>query len=263
MTRALRTHLLPELFSPATLADGVAVVIDILRASTTMTAALSAGATRVIPCGEVKDAHEQAAQLAGDVILGGERGGKRIAGFELGNSPAEYRAETVRAKTVVFTTTNGTRALLRAQFARRVLVGSFWNLHALLELLARETGTVHLVCAGTDGEITLEDVLFAGAVATGLGHAVEVDTGSDDATQLALSGFAAHTRSAGDFLAALRGSRGGRNLCTLGMEGDIELAAMWDTVNVVPELSPSPWELRPTFPAAWRPQRWLDPPAVQ
>src|SRR5438132_10850132 len=106
------------------------VVIDVLRAAPTIFQALAAGATEVVPCLEVEEAKKIAVQIARSAILGGERGGKQIPDFDLGNSPAEYTPERVAGKTVVFTTTNGTRAMLRCEAARRVLIAAFTNLSA-------------------------------------------------------------------------------------------------------------------------------------
>src|SRR5438874_11853400 len=123
--RQIDVYLLPALVEPAELAGKTVVVIDVLRATTTIITALANGATQVIPCLEIDEARKAAADFGSPAILGGERGGRPIAGFDLGNSPAEYSREQVAGKTVVFTTTNGTRALLRCKAARRVLLGAF------------------------------------------------------------------------------------------------------------------------------------------
>src|SRR2546423_12050253 len=126
--RDVRVHLLPDLVPPGSLREGVAVVIDVLRATTTMIYALAAGCVCVRPCAEVEEARELAGQMrAGRVVLGGERGGVPLPGFDLGNSPREYTSKLCRGRTVVLTTTNGTRALLRAAEADRTLVGAFVN----------------------------------------------------------------------------------------------------------------------------------------
>src|SRR5436190_17272954 len=134
MYSTLSVHFLPALTTAEQMAAGVVVVIDVLRASTTITAALAAGASEVIPCAEVEQAKSiaanvgrrnqraattnSAAQLATAVshsvatpLLGGERGGLPIAGFDLGNSPSEYTPKSVAGRIIVFTTTNGTQAL--------------------------------------------------------------------------------------------------------------------------------------------------------
>jgi 2-phosphosulfolactate phosphatase len=250
MSRPISVHLLPGLFEPVDLRGGVAVVIDLLRATSTIIHALAAGATSVVPCGEVEEARRLAAQApSGTFVLGGERGGLKIPGFDLGNSPGEYTREVVAGKTLIFTTTNGTRALIRAKEARRVLVGALVHLGALVDLLAEETGPVHLVCAGTEGRITLEDVLCAGAIAHWLNLAVDDADVGDDSTQLALSLFAScghnYDRAYEDrVLAILRQSRGGRNLIDCGLGADIAVCAEQDKFDIVPELSRDPWEIR-------------------
>jgi 2-phosphosulfolactate phosphatase len=250
MSRPILVHLLPGLFEPPDLRGGVAVVIDVLRATSTIIHALAAGAERVVPCGEIDEAQRVASDAPrGTVLLGGERGGLKIPNFDLGNSPAEYTRESVAHKTVIFTTTNGTRALLRAKEARRVLIGALSNVGAVVELLAEETGPVHLVCAGTEGQITLEDVLCAGVIAHWLDLAAAAADASDDVTQLALNLFAScghdYDRAHQDrVLALLRQSRGGRNLIDCDMEPDIAVCAEQDKFDIVPELSREPWEIR-------------------
>jgi 2-phosphosulfolactate phosphatase len=129
MLTSLAVHFLPALVAPEELAAGDAVMIDVLRASTTITQALVSGATAVIPRAEVEEARKTAGELpAGTAVLGGERGGLPIQGFDVGNSPSEYTPAAVRGKSVVFTTTNGTLALVQCRAAARVLVGSFVNL---------------------------------------------------------------------------------------------------------------------------------------
>src|SRR5262245_56943701 len=158
MSRLISVHLLPGLFEPADVRGGVAVVIDLLRATSTIIHALAAGATSVLPCGEVDEPRRLAAPSpAGLVLSGGHRPVLKIPGFDLGSSPGEYTRDVAGGKPLIFTTTSGTRALSRAKVARRVLIGALVNLGAVVELLAEETGPVHLVCAGTEGRITLED----------------------------------------------------------------------------------------------------------
>ena len=117
MQTVLAAHFLPDLVTPEELAGGTVVVIDVLRASTVICHALAAGARAVIPMLEVarSPADRRRAWPAGQAMLGGEREGLPIAGFDLGNSPAEYRPDTVGGRTIVFTTTNGTRAMNRCR----------------------------------------------------------------------------------------------------------------------------------------------------
>src|SRR5438105_4631211 len=150
--RDVRVHLLPDLVPPGSLPGGVAVVVDVLRATTTMIYALAAGCVCVRPCAEVEEARGLADQMrAGRVLLGGERGGVPLPGFDLGNSPREFKPKLCRGSTLVLTTTNGTRALLKAAEADRVLVAGFVNYSAVCEQVRQDSRPIHIVCAGTEG----------------------------------------------------------------------------------------------------------------
>jgi 2-phosphosulfolactate phosphatase len=234
--RDVLVHLLPDLVPPGRLAGGVAVVIDVLRATTTMVHALAAGCTAVRPCAEVDEARELAGSMrAGRVLLGGERGGLAPPGFDLGNSPREYTPRVCRGNTLVLTTTNGTRALLRAAGAERTLAAGFVNYSAVCEQLRPEMRPIHMVCAGTEGEITLEDTLLAGALVDFLCETAEVRL--NDGARLAWDCFENHGRV---LLEALRISRGGANLRQLGYDEDIRAAAEVDQFHLVPEVKHDP-----------------------
>lgn len=238
MSRVITVHLLPTLFEPDEVRDATAVIVDILRASTTMTQALASKAECVIPCATVDDAlHLRMVSPQNTCLLGGERGGVKIPDFDLSNSPADYPPEVVQQRIIGFTTTNGTRALLRAKQARHVLIGAFVNLSAVVERLLHSTTDVHLVCAGTDGKITAEDVLFAGAVVAELQNQLPDATFTDSAS-IALGHWAT---ASGQLTSecieeALLKSQGGRNLVALGYRKDITTAASLNSVPVVGEV---------------------------
>ena len=222
-------------------AGGVAVVIDVLRASTTMITALAHGAAGIVPVADVDEARRLAGELGPRVVLGGERGGLRISGFDLGNSPREYTAERVAGQTVVITTTNGTAALHASRDAVEIVVGAIVNRRAVAEAvrrLAGDHGVVHLVCAGTDGVVSAEDVLAAGAILDAAA-ADGRDDALDDAAREALA-FFRRVAARGDVPAALVvefcRSPGGANLVDLGMEADLPAAAAIDSLAVVPRL---------------------------
>jgi 2-phosphosulfolactate phosphatase len=250
MQMAVAAHFLPDLVSPEELAGGTVVVIDVLRASTVIGYALAAGAVAVIPTLEVDEARRIASGFpAGQAVLGGEREGLPIAGFDLGNSPSEYCRDAVGGRTVVFTTTNGTRAMGRCRLAARVLVGAFVNLSAVCEAVGSPPETLHLLCAGTKGKITREDVLFAGAVVDRLLAAGAVDENlQNDQARIAR---AAWRQASGDvwplepatLAAELRNSQGGRNLKAIHLERDIDDAAKFDTIGVVGELDLAEWRI--------------------
>lgn len=241
--RQIDVFLLPSLAEPDQLAGRTCVVIDVLRATTTIVHALAAGAIEVVPCLEIDEARRLAAEIGPAAVLGGERAGGKIAGFDLGNSPAEYTRSTVGGKTLVFTTTNGTRALARCKGAKRVLIGAFVNFSAICsELAAAES--VALICGGTDGEVTREDALLAGAIVVELARSGS--TTLNDQAELAADAW----RTAVRFLTdrplgmTLRDSRGGRNLIGIGHENDIDLAAQLDRFDIVPELELAAWRIR-------------------
>ncbi|MBT4866661.1 MAG: 2-phosphosulfolactate phosphatase [Planctomycetaceae bacterium] len=234
MSQTVSVYLLPKLFEPDQLRGGCAVVIDVLRASTTIIHALAAGAKAVIPCEEIDEAKQLAANHSPDErLLGGERDGVRIEGFDLDNSPLAYTAEAVAGKTIIFTSTNGTRALARANLAEPILIGSFVNIRATIDQLINEQRPVHLVCAGTCGEITSEDVLFAGAVATALKEE-NFQPGNDEA-DIAGGFFQRHTGSSESLFDALCKSTGGNNLLQAGFDADIRRAADMNRFDIVPQ----------------------------
>jgi 2-phosphosulfolactate phosphatase len=234
--REVHVYLLPELAPPERLRGGVAVVIDVLRATTSIVYALAAGCTAVRPCLEVDEARALADEMrAGQVLLAGERGGLPLPGFDLGNSPRRFIPRLCRGVTLVLTTTNGTRALLCCRPAARTLVAAFVNYSAVCEQLRHEMRPVHVVCAGTDGDVTLEDTLLAGALVDFL-----CDLGSvnlNDGARLAWDCFETHGRC---LQGALELSHGGRNLRQIGFAEDIEAAARIDEFALVPELRLDP-----------------------
>jgi 2-phosphosulfolactate phosphatase len=235
-TRDVQVHLLPELARPGQLAGAVAVVIDVLRATTTIIHALAAGCACVRPCAEIEEARELAGSMrAGRLLLGGERHGKPIPGFDLGNSPGDYKPRVCRGSTLVMTTTNGTRALLRAAEAERVLVAGFINFSAVCEQLYKDVRPVHILCAGTEGEITLEDVVLAGALVDYLCE--ELDVSLNDSARVAWDCFDNHGKV---LTGALELSHGGANLRRLGYDEDIKTAAEIDRFALVPELRRDP-----------------------
>lgn len=246
MSHLLNVYALPKLVDPEELAGGTVVVIDVLRASTTIVYALEAGANEVLPCQEVEEARAVAGRLPGDgVLLGGERGGLPIHGFDLGNSPREYLADRVGGKTLVFTTTNGTRAILRARQADRVLIGAFVNATAVLEQLVGQQ-QIHLLCAGTRGQIGRDDVLMAGMLVDRIlrqGDLIwEQNAQAVTARETWLHAFAlpraieAEPLEPPRLAGQLRDSVGGKNLIAIGLEDDILAAAQIDRFGSVPEL---------------------------
>lgn len=251
--RSLQVHVHPSRIEPGALAGGVVIVIDALRASVTITQALASGATSVIPVMNVEDAfavreRRWSEGVAHDrVLLGGERGGVTIEGFDLDNSPASYPRERVEGRVVIFTTTNGTSALLHAKQAIRVLVGSFANLSGVCKAVANEERPVHILCAGTRDEISMDDCLPAGGMVEVLerrGRALL----SDDSARLCRLAWEGAKAQAGGVLRAMQESRGGRNLLRIGLGSDVEFCSRIDTISVVPEFDVARGEITLSSP---------------
>ncbi len=225
------------------------MVIDVLRASTTIATAIAGGAAGLVPVRDLAAARDRAAALGAGVLTGGERGGRRIDGFDLGNSPLEYAPDRVAGRTIVFTTTNGTAAIDACAAAREILVGAIVNRTAVAtacRALSRLHGgaPVHLVCAGTDGEVALEDLLGAGAIldaaATGGQAADELDPPAREALErfrrVATVAGRIAPEAAGELGRAFRTAPGGSNLVALGMDDDLVAASRIDALAAVPRL---------------------------
>jgi 2-phosphosulfolactate phosphatase len=252
----LNVYGLPKYAAPDELAGGTAVVIDVLRATTTIVYALEAGAKEVIPCREIEDARELAKKFPrSDILLGGERMGKPIADFDLGNSPEEYLSYEVDGRTIIFTTTNGTQAMAHAKPAKQIFLAAFANVSAVVErLIGRDE--VHLVCAGTDGELTEDDTLLAGLIVERLqkrgGMIYVLNAQAITAREFWLSRFAvpyavgAAPIEPEQLDAELRKSRGAKNLIALGYDDDILAAARVDQFKGVPELNRETFSVRLT-----------------
>ncbi|NQT36663.1 MAG: 2-phosphosulfolactate phosphatase [Planctomycetes bacterium] len=258
MPQILNVHALPSLVSPEELAGGTVVVIDVLRACTTVVCALEAGAKEIAPCLEIDQARELAETLtetmpAGSVVLGGERNGLPIDGFDLGNSPEEYAADRVGGKTLVFTTTNGTRALMQCGQAERVLLGAFVNASAVVEAIA-DRPEIHLICAGTRGQYTQEDTLLAGLLVDRLqrrgGMMYKLNAQATVAQENWLAAFAvpfaigALPLESEKLAQHLRKSLGGKNVVAIGMDQDIVAAAQIDRFSTVPQLDLKTFRIR-------------------
>jgi 2-phosphosulfolactate phosphatase len=256
MTSRLHVYALPKYAAPQELAGGTAVVIDVLRATTTIVYALEAGAREVLPCGEIDEAWKLAEKYPREkILLGGERHGKRIANFDLGNSPEEYLSYEVEGKTLIFTTTNGTRAMQPAREAKQIFLAAFANASAVVrKLLGREE--VHILCAGTDGEFSEDDILLAGLLVERLqklgGMVYELNAQAITAREFWLSHFALpHALGAEPIEperleSELRKCRGAKNLIELGYDEDILAAARVDLFQGVPELDRETFTVRLT-----------------
>lgn len=225
------------------LAGAACVVFDVLRATTTMVTALANGAAAIVPVEDIAAALELRRQQA-DVLLGGERGGRRIGAdltggvkFDLGNSPREYAPERVRGRTIVMTTTNGTRALRACLGAQRIWLGALANLAAVAARVRDSAPRpLWLVCSGTGEAAAWEDTLAAGALCEALGPVADAAAGAADSAFLARE---LYRRFAADLPGSMRFSRNARRLLAMpDLRDDVEFCLRRDTTDCTPVCLP-------------------------
>jgi 2-phosphosulfolactate phosphatase len=209
--------------------DAIVVIIDIFRATSTITAALHNGARCVIPVASVAECIAIGDSIPGS-ITAGERDGKIAPGLQHGNSPSEYPRDFVEGKTLVLTTTNGTRLLHMIKGASEIIIGSFLNLQAVCDYLLEKNKHVLLACSSWKDRFNLEDTLFAGAVTDELGHAFDINC---DSARVARH---LYDRSGNDFLDFLKDSSHYRRLSGFGLEQDMAYCATPNLHPVVPFL---------------------------
>jgi 2-phosphosulfolactate phosphatase len=221
-------------FTPGSPDDAaVAVVIDVLRATTTIAYALEQGYERVLACGDIEQARELARRVNGGAVLAGERGCVKPEGFDLGNSPREFEGQAL-GTTLVITTTNGTRAIVTAAgHAETVAIGSLANLTSCAARVGRAArdagGDVLVQCAGVEGEFTMDDAYTAGRYVFELVVWLSEWELTDSAR--AAEAIARGFESAGDGLGA---SRSARNLRDANLLDDVRFCARESTLDVVP-----------------------------
>jgi len=209
----------------------VAVVIDIIRASTTITIALHHGCAGIVPARTLREARAMALTIGDGALVAGERAAAKMAGADLGNSPAEYGRERVAGKTVVLTTSNGTRAFRAIEGARDVIACAFLNVSATARWLRRAGLDVLIVCAGRNGHFCLEDAVGGGMLIDCLSRISDHPLELSDAARAAHVLYAANQ---GDLLEMLRGCEWGRGITRKGFGADLEICAQVDLTDVVP-----------------------------
>jgi 2-phosphosulfolactate phosphatase len=221
-----------------------AVVLDVLRATTTMTAALHAGAREVRLFGSLDEARAAKSawdvRAAGPVVLAGEQACLKPEDFDLGNSPREQVTHKVGGATVLLATTNGTRATVRVRAAQRLYAAGLINAGATAKALVPQIESLHtvLVCSGTGGSLALEDVIGAGAILFALLQSTyRTDLAFSDTAWLAYHAFAAVRQR---LPAALRLGAGGVNVIEAGLEEDIDFAARLDAVPLAAAVERDP-----------------------
>lgn len=224
-------------FSPAvvdeTSVEGrTAVVIDVIRATSTVVEALANGAKAIFPTVSTEEAVKLASSLGReDTLLCGERKGLKVEGFDLGNSPGEFNSGRVQGKQIVLTTTNGTRAFASVEGAVRVLAASFMNISAVVEALGGVENLV-IVCSGRENRFSLDDALCAGMLIKSLSSGLAEEVDLNDAGRVAADLASIHEVD----VEFLRSTAAGTNLLNIGLEEDLDLCASVDRHSLVPEM---------------------------
>src|SRR5215831_12729050 len=227
---SLHTSFSPALFHLYDINHSVVVIIDVLRATSTMATALYNGARCVIPVDSVAKCIELGKKI--DAVIAGERDGKIAEGLEYGNSPFEYSKKFIEGKTLVLTTTNGTRLLHMAleRGADYIITGSFPNLSAVCEYLLNQNKHVVLGCAAWKDKVNIEDILFAGAVINKIKPHFSINC---DSSQIAETLFLKAKKDLYEFMKERNASHYQR-LTGFGLEKDIRYCLSADVANILP-----------------------------
>jgi 2-phosphosulfolactate phosphatase len=214
------------------------IMIDVLRASTTIVTAFANGCKRITPVLEVEDAfmlHKKNSNL----LLGGEREGRKPQGFNFGNSPFDYTEESVGSKELAYTTTNGTKALLAAKGASKILIGSFVNLQAIVNTALTIGNDIVVLCAGRENTFSMEDAFCAGSMVTTINSAIcklEIEDGARwgyyavNAMKSGMDKLMDH-----QVQTLISNTKHGKYLQSIGLQKDIEFCARQDIFDVVPQ----------------------------
>ncbi|MCS7005093.1 MAG: 2-phosphosulfolactate phosphatase [Cytophagales bacterium] len=230
MPLSVETCLTPELSFQHDFTDKTAVIIDIFRATSCITTGLNHGVVSIKAVSQVEECfpYRQRGYLAA-----GERDGRKIEGFDLGNSPFEFMSQ--KGKKIVMTTTNGTQAILKAKGASHVVLGAFLNFDAVAEYIVQKNKNVVLVCAGWKGKYSLEDSLFAGALAKKL-FEFHFQANNDDATTSCLLMYERVASNLKEFVAL---SSHYQRLRHLNVKEDLDYCITFNLMQGVAELQES------------------------
>jgi 2-phosphosulfolactate phosphatase len=227
---ALYTSLSPALLHLYDITDSIVVIIDVLRATSTIATVLFNGAKHIIPVDSVNDCIRIGKQI--DAITAGERDGKVAEGLQHGNSPFEYPSSFIAGKTLVLTTTNGTKLLhmALAKGAHQIITGSFANFDAVCDFLTQQQKPVLLACAAWKDRVNIEDTLFAGAVVKKLNEHFSIQC---DASKIAADLYSNAEHDMFAFMKNKNASHFNR-LSGFGLEKDIQHCLTFNTANVLP-----------------------------
>ena len=225
--RTLDVCLSPSLIHLHDRTQSIVVVIDILRATSSVCVALHHGVNSIVPVASVE---ESFAYREKGYLIGAERNGEMLEGYDLGNSPFSYMDEKVRGRNIALSTTNGTQAIVAASGAYKIAAGSFLNLSVLAEWLLKQNKNVLLLCSGWKNSFNLEDTLFAGAMITKLEKHFAFSPMRDSA----IAAKHLYTLANGDLYGFLEESSHRKRLERLNIDEDIKYCLTEDLAPVVP-----------------------------
>jgi 2-phosphosulfolactate phosphatase len=208
------------------------VVIDVLRASTTIITAISNGAKEVIPVATVEFAVKvSGGMFGGHTLLGGERNARKIEGFALGNSPSEYEGSIIEDKSIVYYTTNGSKAIVKAKFSEELFICAFSNLNAVAKQLAKLGKDVEILCAGNNNLLSMEDSVCAGRLVKEL---VSIKKNNIELSDSAKCAVALNQTFSKDILKMLKETEHGKLLALHGFENDLKICSELSVTSTVP-----------------------------
>ncbi|MBK9226002.1 MAG: 2-phosphosulfolactate phosphatase [Ignavibacteria bacterium] len=219
-----------------TLKDKNIIVIDVLRATTTITVSLANGAKEVIPTENIATA-VRVAKGSKNSILCGERNGRVIDGFKLGNSPLEYTSEEIKDKALIFSTTNGTQAIMKSKFAKNCLLASFVNMSTVVDYVNALDEDFTIICSGKLNDFCLEDAVCAGMLLNKLSVGRNLELMDSEVAAMNLSNDLAmlmNVPSQEKVLRMLNISEHGRYLSQIGFEKDLEICSKIDSYPIIP-----------------------------
>lgn len=210
------------------------VVIDVLRATSTIVTAISNGAKEIVPVATIEFAVKvSGGMFGGQTLLGGERNTKKIEGFALGNSPLEYSKDVVDGKSIVFYTTNGTKAIAKARYSDNLILCSFLNISAVANHLIKLNNDIEIVCAGRNNYFSIEDSVCAGMLVTKIkNHYSDVELNDSAKASIIL-----YEKFSKNISKMMRTADHAKQLLDNGFEADLDYCSKIDLLDTIPYYS--------------------------
>ena len=218
--------------------ETIVVVIDVLRVSSTIVTALANGAEKILPVLEVQEVFDKKEQLISEgvppdkILLGGERMGRKVSGFDLGNSPLEYSPEKVQGKTIIISSTNGTKSITRSKKAGEILVGSFINAGEVAKYLSERDLDIVFYLSGKEGRFSLEDAMGAGMIMEEIDRDFDIEM--SDAARLCHILFEKFNKIPS---AVFFSGEHGKYLASIGLDEDLRYCAKTNIIKKIPMVS--------------------------